>query len=1020
MRFANETEFEKALVQLLSERSWKDNILVNPTEEVLINNLRKIINQNNTDSNALNGYPLTDGEMDQIIAAINSCNNPYEANIFLKQGLVSIERDNENDTENYGKTVYLFLFDKNAIGGRSTYQIVRQPKYKISDSIYPDRRGDIELLINGLPLIHIELKDHDVPISKAFYQMKTYANESAFTGIWSLLQIMVAMNPEEAKYFANPGSYDNYHEERMSHWENSENIPYHEWDGFAKSFLSIPEAHQMIGIYSVADSSEKVLKIFRSYQYWAAEKILRTIKEYDWVAGDGRGGYVWHTMSSGKTLTSLRVSELILEKKYADKVCFLTPRNALGSQTYDEYTNQADNEDDIESVVSTDNLISKLKSQDNMIITASLQKMGTIIKRIKDKDKEIVNKKRIVIMVDECHYSVYGDLMLNIKKTFNKAIFIGFTGTPITDLNRNIIAKTSDVFGDELCRYTAGEAMRDENILGFYKEPVYTYKDIDLRKKIALQVCNASSEEEALQDTDKMEVYLDVINNWDMAKIEKRIPTAQYRESEHQDAVVQDIKDRYNRTTLMKRYHSLFATSSIKEAIEYWNKIRVAMPELKVTAVFDSSDTNDDGSIFKLENMREIIKNYNETFDKTFDLTDNGFNRFKKDVADRVRHKANYVGLKKEDYIDMVIVVDQMLEGFDSLFINTLFLDKELDEEHLVQAFSRTIRKEKTEKTQGNIFYYRRPHKMEEEIKRALEIYAGINESEVYVDSLYKNIEKMNSYYVLIKDIFDSENIEDYSTALMQTGNINEFVRLFNKLDKCLMSAKIQGFDWQITTYVKEEGEIEIQFTEDIYNSLLQRYKDIARNRNINPNLPYDLKAYLSSGNSEIVDADYFNDRFVRWHRERNGSDSESLAKAEKELRRTFSQLSEEDQICAEEFLHDIEFGTVIPDENKTFKDYILEYRKNKLSKTIKKFADTFSVSYDDLEELIASKPQTIREADRNGRISKVSRQIDNSNIDRVIGYFLQKEGVEYSKSEAKLRFNKLLYKFVLQGGFDI
>ena len=334
MTFRYESEFEEALIKVLSEKGWEHEVLKNPTEQDLINNWAKILYDNNRGIDRLNDHPLTDGEMQQIIEQINTLKTPLKLNGFINGKTVSIKRDNPDDKLHYGKEVSLKIYDRMEIAaGQSRYQIVQQPEFPTKSKVLNDRRGDLMLLINGMPVIHIELKRSGVPISQACTQVEKYAYEGIFTGLFSLIQIFVAMNPDETKYFANPGPDGKFNPIYYFHWADFNNEPINNWKDIASSLLSIPMAHQMIGFYTVPDDSDGVLKVMRSYQYYAASAISDKVSKMKWSERNQRGGYIWHTTGSGKTMTSFKSAQLIANSKDADKVVFLTDRIELGTQS---------------------------------------------------------------------------------------------------------------------------------------------------------------------------------------------------------------------------------------------------------------------------------------------------------------------------------------------------------------------------------------------------------------------------------------------------------------------------------------------------------------------------------------------------------------------------------------------------------------------------------------------------------------------------------------------------------------
>ena len=395
MIFNKESDFEAALIKILSEKGWEKEVLKNYSEQDLLRNWANILFENNRDIDRLNDYPLTDSEMQQILEQIEALRTPLKLNGFINGKSVSIVRDNPDDKLHFGKEVSLKIYDRREIAaGQSRYQIVQQPKFPTKSKLLNDRRGDLMLLINGMPVIHIELKKSGIPVSQACNQIEKYSHEGIFSGLFSLVQIFVAMEPNEAVYFANP----------------------------------------------VADDSDGVLKVMRSYQYFAASAISDKVAKAKWEGNNQLGGYIWHTTGSGKTMTSFKSAQLIASSKDADKVIFLMDRIELGTQSLKEYRGFADENESVQATENTNVLITKLKSSnpaDTLIVT-SIQKMSNIKDEaggLNARDIELISEKRIVFIVDEAHRSTFGDMLLTIKNTFPKAMFFGFTGTPIQDEN---------------------------------------------------------------------------------------------------------------------------------------------------------------------------------------------------------------------------------------------------------------------------------------------------------------------------------------------------------------------------------------------------------------------------------------------------------------------------------------------------------------------------------------------------------------------------------------------------------
>ena len=1052
MTFKYEADFEEALIKVLSNKGWEKEVIKYPTEKDLLENWAKILFDNNRGIDRLNNYPLTEGEMQQILEQINSLRTPIKLNTFINGKTVSIKRDNPDDVEHFGKEVSLKIYDRREIAaGQSRYQIVQQPVFPRKSKILNDRRGDLMLLINGMPVIHIELKRSGVPVSQAYNQIEKYSKEGIFTGLFSLVQVFVAMTPTETRYYANPGVDGQFNPDYYFQWADFNNEPINDWKDIASSLLSIPMAHQLIGFYTVADESDGILKVMRSYQYYAANAISDKVAKTKWDEKNQRGGFIWHTTGSGKTMTSFKSAQLIADSRDADKVVFLMDRIELGTQSLGEYRGFAGESkgisNELSSVKATENtytLISKLKSDSHLdtLIVTSIQKMS----RIKDEDGglnaydiEKINSKRIVFIVDEAHRSTFGDMLLTIKNTFPNAIFFGFTGTPIQEENQKKMSTTTTVFGNELHRYSIADGIRDKNVLGFDPYRVMTYKDSDVRRVVALEKAKAKTVEEALQDPKKSEIYYKYMdsskvkmagyigNDGKYVKgIEDYIPNSQYQTEEHQNKVVEDIVDKWVDLSHASKFHAIFATSSIPEAIEYYRLLKDKMPSLKTTCLFDPNIDNGGGFQFKEEGLVEIIDDYNKKYDQEFSIGTHA--GFKKDIALRLAHKEYYktIDREPEKQLDLLIVVDQMLTGFDSKWVNTLYMDKMLEYENIIQAFSRTNRLFGPDKPFGTIRYYRRPHTMERNINDAVSLYSGNKPIGLFVDKLYKNLKKMNELFGDIKDLYKNAGVEDFSKLPDDRTVVAKFASLFREFNEYLEAAKIQGFKWNELSYkfVDEDGkkdEITVDFDETTYLILVQRYKEIPSGDTIGPggdDVPYDLVGYITEIDTGRIDADYMNSRFEKYlkalHSDETSEDLKELAL--NELHKSFATLNQEEQKYANIFLHDVQRGDVIVEEGKTLRDYITEYQFKAKNDQIHRFADTIGIDEDKLRGMMGLK-LTETNINEFGRLDELKNTIDKS---KAKAYFENKEGIKLNPPKVNIRVDKLVREFILKGGFEI
>lgn len=1055
--FTKEADFEEALIKVLFNKGWENKVLKYATEAELTQNWADILYENNKEIDRLNDQPLTKTEMAQIIEQINKLRTPLKLNGFINGKTVSIKRDNEKDALHFGKEVSLKIYDRQEIAaGQSRYQIVQQPQFPTKSPILNDRRGDVMLLINGMPVIHVELKRSGVSVKQAAGQIKKYAHERIFTGLFSLVQIFVAMNPDETLYFANPGPDGKFDPDYYFHWEDFNNEIVNDWKSIATSLLSIPMAHQLIGFYTVADDTDGILKVMRSYQYYAANAISDKVSKTKWDETTKQlGGYIWHTTGSGKTMTSFKSAQLIANSKDADKVIFLMDRIELGTQSLREYKGFADDSEDVQATENGDVLRTKLKSDDpaDTLIVTSIQKMSRIKEAdggLNGKDIEIMQSKRIVFIIDEAHRSTFGDMLVTVKDTFPDAIFFGFTGTPIKEENERKKSTTSTIFGDELHRYTIADGIRDKNVLGFDPSRVATFKDRDLRKAVGLQKANAKSEKEIYSDPTKEEIYQKFVGPGSKIQmagftdssgkhrgIEDYLTSMQYsgpaylyedkaflsKPSKHQKAVVEDIKDNWLTLSHNGLFHAILATDSIKEAIKYYRLFKKEMPKLKVTALFDPNIDNSGevNSEYKEDGLEEILRDYNDCYDQAFTMATHG--RFKKDISSRLAHKNAYKRIRQEPekQIDLLIVVDQMLTGFDSKWLNTLYVDKLMEFERIIQSFSRTNRLFGPEKPFGSIRYYRKPYTMERNIEEAVKLYSGDKPIDLFVDKLAGNLKAMNGAYGEIKDIFENAGIKDFVKLPPEKPDQAKFAKLFKELNDSREAATIQGFKWDKSEYEFAHGaghaktRIQMNFDKKIYEILVLRYKELASTPPDPPGeetAPFDLDSYITEQDTGLIDSDYMNNKFTKYLKALESGNAED---ALNELHKTFASLTQDEQKYANIFLHDIQSGNVDIDEKKTLRDYITEYQEKAQNDKIHRLAVAIGLDESKLRELTLS-AITEENIDEYGRYDKLKDTIDKP---KARAFIEKLEGKPIAPFKVNSKVDKILREFIIKGEFD-
>ena len=1063
--FVKEQDFEEALTALLMRHGWNE-VIMNPSEKDLVRNWADILYSNNREIDKLGNYPLTESEMQQVLSQVNRLDSPYLRNRFINGGLVSIKRDNAEDSHNYGKEVYLKIFDPREIqAGQSRYQIVRQPRFQTSDAILGNRRGDLMLLINGMPVIHVELKRSKVDVSQACYQIKRYAHEGIFrSGIFSLVQVFVAMTPDETLYFANPGEESRFQRQYYFHWEDFNNEVVGNWERIGAELLSIPMAHMLVGDYTIADQKDMTLKVLRSYQFFAVSEIIKRIKKTNWDDHSHKGGFIWHTTGSGKTMTSFKCADLVARSNDVDKVVFLLDRIELAVQSLDEFKGFAgERKGDINDTADTAVLLSKLESMDpgDRFIVTSIQKMyllkegesiaggGTLSR---DYLRRIGNK-RIVFIVDECHRSVFGDMLISIKNTFPRALLFGFTGTPVFPENAKNEITTETLFGDMLHKYTIANAIPDGNVLGFDPYQVNTYDENELREMVAFRAIDKRLAADGLEAEPKertTEDYMQLIdkdavlkriydhfmyelkmprsymeNGKTVSGIESYLPRGIYRSQKHHEAVAKDIVQSREKLSHGGMFHAVLATESIEEAITYYKLFKGKYPELHVVAVFDRNIDNSDEGILKEDAIKEMLSDYNARYGTSYALSN--YLQYKKDVALRLAHKRPYIGIEEDHarQIDLLIVVTQLLTGYDSKWINTLYVDKVMRYVDIIQAFSRTNRLFGPEKPFGIIKYYAYPYTMKQYIDEAIELYTDQPLS-VFVDKLERNLTNINQRFLNIRDIFRAHKIEGFERLPDTEIDRKMFAKLFIEMSRMLEAAKLQGFVWEKKVYEFEHGDtftkVVMEIDATTYQKLLARYLDLftpggdddkkGDGSDSSDSWAYEIDTFITEMSTGTIDAEYLEAKFRKFIKTLyfNGPGSEETKRVQEELCKAFASLSQKDQDTAFIILSDIQSGELHPEPGKTLSDYIIQYQLNSLERQVLSLSEATGVNSSQLMGILKS-DVTDRNINEDSRFDKLMRTWDMAKsrvfLEKVLGEPVQSFMI-------RLRMDDLLRSFIL------
>ena len=693
---------EKLINQLVygdSQWTYRDDL---KTEEDLWKNFKYILEQNNKDR--LNGELLSDSEFEQVKNQLQF-SSFYKAGEWLVGENGKVQVHVQRDTERLHLVV---MNHEHIAGGSSVYEVINQYSALKNDeedtTSERDRRFDVTLMINGLPMIHIELKNKQHSYMEAFHQIKKYIGEGKFTGIFSAVQMFVVSNGVDTKYFA-AASDTELNPKFMSGWVDRDNNPVTDYIDFAKSVLRIPEAHEMIARYTVLDEDAKRLILLRPYQIHAIESIREASKT-------SKSGYVWHTTGSGKTLTSYKATRnLLMDIPAIDKAIFLIDRKDLDTQTTMAFQAYANN--DLVDVDETDNvndLKKKLKSGDRQVIVTTIQKMQILVsKRLQEGTPEYqkIKNLKIAFVVDECHRAVTPKTKRELERFFARSLWYGFTGTPrfgenpypqMGDLPRT----TEELYGKCLHKYTIQNAIKDKAVLGFQVEH-------NGPKNIEDETNTSAYDSEA-----HMLSVLDIILNKSYYKLGFQNGRGQ-------------------------TYEGLLTTSSIERAQKYYElltkvkngetelkideKVKQVLPDFPKFSITYSVTENEEGSHVNQQKMQKSLDDYNRMFDTKYDLSQ--IQSYNKNLNSRLARKDAKFKSRNEQ-LDLVIVVDRLLTGFDAPCLSTIFIDRQPMGPHdLIQAFSRTNRIFDKNKAYGQIVTTQAPVLFKQSVDNAVKLYSA-------------------------------------------------------------------------------------------------------------------------------------------------------------------------------------------------------------------------------------------------------------------------------------------------------
>ena len=818
---------DKLIEQLVfgeSQWTYREDL---KTEEDLWQNFRYILEQNN--KARLDGQPLSDAEFEQV-------KNQLQFSSFYKAGewlvgengkaMVHVQRDTE-------KLHLVVMNHEHIAGGSSVYEVINQYNALKDDDITTvarDRRFDVTLMINGLPMIHIELKNRQHSYMDAFYQIKKYISEGKFTGIFSAVQMFVISNGVDTKYFA-AASDTELNPKFMSGWVDTENNPVADYIDFAKNVLRIPEAHEMIARYTVLDEDAKRLILLRPYQIHAIESIREASKT-------GKSGFVWHTTGSGKTLTSYKATRnLLMDIPAIDKAIFLIDRKDLDTQTTMAFQAYANN--DLVDVDETDNvndLKKKLKSDDRQVIFTTIQKMQILIsKRLQEGTSEYnkIKNLKIAFVVDECHRAVTPKTKRELERFFGRSLWYGFTGTPrfaenpypqMGDLPRT----TEELYGKRLHKYTIQNAIHDNAVLGFQVEHNGPKNITD------------ETDASAYDNETHMLRVLDIILNKSYHKLGFQNGKGQTYEGLLTTSSIQIAQKYYELLTKVKNGET---------SLEIDEKIKQVLPDFPKFAITYSVTENEEGSHVNQEKMQKSLDDYNQMFGTKYELSQiQGYNgNLNKRLA---RKDAKFKS--RSEQLDLVIVVDRLLTGFDAPCMSTIFIDRQPMGPHdLIQAFSRTNRIFDKNKTYGQIVTFQAPKLFKESVDNAVKLYsAGSTGTAILAE--WEEIEPAFRKSLAALRV-SAETPEEVTPMSIKEKKV--FVKMFQTFDR--LFAQLKSFTQYDDSMLEEYGITEEEYDKyaGVYKNAVEEIK-IAEGGDDSGNEPpedetidvdYELMAYSST-----------------------------------------------------------------------------------------------------------------------------------------------------------------------------
>ncbi len=940
----SEQVLEEQLVTQLQKLGYKYITIAG--EKGLLSNLKSQLEKHNH-------IQFSDSEFDKVLNILNK-GSVFEKAKTLREKKHHIIRDNGDNL--YFEFLNVEHWCQNEY--QVTNQITQEGKY--------ENRYDVTLLINGLPLVQIELKRRGLEMKEAFNQINRYQKHSfgAGKGLFHFVQLFIISNGVNTKYFSNFGTHKQEYLQTF-HWTDEINNPLNNiLNGFTDTFLEPCHISKMICKYIVLNETDKRLMVLRPYQYYAVESIIKKVTENEILNGYNieKNGYIWHTTGSGKTLTSFKASQILSKIPAIKKVVFVVDRKDLDYQTNQEYDKFS--KGSVSSATNTDDLVKKFKDPNDKIIVTTIQKLNNAISGRNLFKMQSIQDERMVFIFDECHRSQFGDTHKHIVSYFTNIQLFGFTGTPILEKNSDGMKTTASLFGKCLHKYVITDAIRDENVLKFSIEYIQTFKKKDHIIDLKVEQINESEVFEA---------------------------------PERKEAIVDYIIQYHNQKTQNRKFCAMMCVQNIDAVIQYYEifkrkKIN-SEHNLKIATIFSYAQNEEEieEPVISQLNMaadspteygyrphrRELLENYVFDFNEMFGMAENikdseGFYNYYNAVAKKSKHNET----------DILLVANMFLTGFDSKFLNTLYVDKNLQYHGLIQAFSRTNRILDKNKTQGNIVCFRN---LKDKTDEAIALFSNKEAiDEIIVEPYETYVKKFNEATQTLLEIVPRVDAVD---GLYTEEDQLQFILAFRALMRLHKKmSHYSEFTWD-----------DLQMEEQLFADYTSKYLDL--NERIRPNpasiktsILEDIDFELELIRRDTINVTYIIQLLINFKSKLSAKDKESIEKEISNLLNTEVSLRSKRELIErfiQESLPHIENTDVIPDE---FEKFWSKEQENALRELIK----SENLSEEKTERLIENYLFTEREPLRKeilalrveGRPSVLkSKEIGSRILNKIIDF---------------------------------